>query len=110
MPLCGKAPSSGKGNPTKCHGYRQYGHQITEFALYSPPPMGKRLPKEEPRPQRGKSMTIAAGFQCIDGVLLLADSKHKAVRGVTHLSTKLPCSGGIMVAPLVTNSIALFIC
>ena len=45
-------------------------------AIYSPPQIDKRLPKEEPGQKKAKSMTIVAGFRCRDGVLLLADSQH----------------------------------
>ena len=50
--------------------------QASEVALHSPPQFNRRLPTKEPRPQQVKSMTIAAGFRCLDGVLLVADSKH----------------------------------
>ena len=49
-----------------------------KIGLYSPPQSNRRLPKKEPRPQQGKSIPIAAGFRCRDGVLLLADSQHSA--------------------------------
>src|ERR1039457_6537895 len=44
--------------------------------LYSPPQFNGRFPKHEPAPQKAKSMTIAAGFRCRDGVVLLVDSQH----------------------------------
>jgi len=50
----------------------------TEAGLYSPPQINRRLPKKEPRPRQGKSMTIAAGFRCRDGVVLCTDSEHTA--------------------------------
>jgi 20S proteasome alpha/beta subunit len=53
----------------------RFASQAPAVALYSPPQFNKRLPRQEPRPQQGKSMTIAAGFQCADGVLLVADSR-----------------------------------
>jgi len=36
----------------------------------------RRFPKGEPKPQQVKSMTIAAGFRCFDGVVLCSDSEH----------------------------------
>jgi 20S proteasome alpha/beta subunit len=56
---------------------------MTEFSisterigLYSPPRFNRRFPKHEPAPQKAKSMTIAAGFRCHDGVVLCTDSEH----------------------------------
>ena len=54
----------------------RFASQASEVALHSPPQFNRRLPTKEPRPQQVKSMTIAAGFRCLDGVLLVADSKH----------------------------------
>ncbi len=34
--------------------------------------------RKEPKPQKARSMTIAAGFRCFDGVLLATDSQHSA--------------------------------
>ena len=51
---------------------------LSRIGLYSPPHFKRRLPRKEPRPQQGKSMTIAAGFRCRDGVVLCTDSEHTA--------------------------------
>jgi hypothetical protein len=48
----------------------------SKIGLYSPPQINRRLPKKEPRPQKVKTMTIAAGFRCHDGVVLCTDSEH----------------------------------
>jgi len=46
-------------------------------AMISPRPHLPVYPKPKPeRPARSKSMTIAAGFRCFDGVLLTTDSEH----------------------------------
>jgi len=62
----------------KMKGYamRRFASQGAPVALYSPPQIYRRLPKKEPRPRQGKSMTIAAGFRCYDGVVLCTDSEH----------------------------------
>jgi len=43
---------------------------VSRLSLY-PKPLRK-----EPKPQRARSVTIAAGFRCFDGVLLVADTQH----------------------------------
>src|SRR5579859_305972 len=41
-------------------------------------PQYQRLPRKEPQPKQVKSMTIAAGFLCSDGVVLCTDSEYTA--------------------------------
>ena len=59
---------------TTCGGYLS--EVDIPLGLYSPPQFNWRLPKKEPRPRQVKSMTIAAGFRCHDGVVLCTDSEH----------------------------------
>jgi 20S proteasome alpha/beta subunit len=49
-----------------------------ESKLYLPLEINTRLHPKEPRPRQGKSMTIAAGFRCSDGVVICTDSEHTA--------------------------------
>jgi len=52
--------------------------------LYFPPQVNTRLPKKKPVPPQVKSMTIAAGFRCFNGVVLCTDSELTAGQSKYH--------------------------
>jgi 20S proteasome alpha/beta subunit len=62
-----------------------FANQANKVALYSPPQINRRLPKKEPRPRQVKSMTIAAGFRCYDGVVICRDSEQTSGQSKSYI-------------------------